>query len=44
LLRYDAADRQFIQNWQTPRGAGTCYKVAMTARDGTSIAAFFKTK
>jgi hypothetical protein len=43
-LRYDAIARQFIQNWQTPKGAGNCYKVAMTARDGTSIVAFFKTK
>jgi hypothetical protein len=43
-LRYDATGRQFIQNWQTPKNAGSCYKVAMTAKDGTSIVAFFKTK
>ncbi len=43
-LRYDSIERQFIQNWQTPKGAGNCYKVAMTAKDGTSLVAFFKTK
>jgi hypothetical protein len=43
-LRYDFTSRQFVQNWQTPRTAGACYKVAMTAKDGTSIVAFFKTK
>jgi hypothetical protein len=44
LLRYDSIARQFIQNWQTPKGGGSCYKVTMTAKDGTSIAALFKTK
>jgi hypothetical protein len=43
-LRYDATGRQFIQNWQTPKSAGSCYKVVMTAKDGTAIVAFFKTK
>jgi hypothetical protein len=43
-LRYDSIARQFIQNWQTPKGGGFCYKVTMIAKDGTSIAAFFKTK
>jgi hypothetical protein len=43
-LRYDATGRQFIQNWQTPKSAGSCYKVALTAKDGTAIVAFFKTK
>jgi hypothetical protein len=43
-LRYDLTGRQFIQNWQTPKPAGVCYQVMMTAKDGTAIAAFFKTK
>jgi hypothetical protein len=43
-LRYDTGERQFLQNWQSPRGGGLCYRVTMTARDGSSINAFFKTK
>jgi hypothetical protein len=43
-LRYDATGRQFIQNWQTPKGAGVCYQVTMKARDGSTVSAFFKTK
>jgi hypothetical protein len=43
-LRYDLTERQFIQNWQTPKGAGSCYKVVMAAKDGTLLVAFFKTK
>ena len=44
-LRYDADGKQFIQNWQTPKGAGKCYRVTMTTSDGTSkIQAYFKTK
>ncbi|WP_442576371.1 PxKF domain-containing protein [Microbacterium sp. F51-2R] len=41
-LRYDATAGQFIQNWQTPKSAGVCYKVKMTARDGSIISALFK--
>ena len=41
-LRYDTTGGQFIQNWKTPTGAGTCYKATMTARDGSSLVAFFK--
>ena len=44
VLRYDGTGGQFIQNWQTPKPAGICYKVTMTASDGSSIAAYFKTK
>ncbi|MFL5533275.1 MAG: PxKF domain-containing protein, partial [Gemmatimonadales bacterium] len=44
VLRYDASAGQFIQNWQTPKSPGTCYKTSMTAQDGTSIYAFFKLK
>ena len=40
-LRYDS---QFIQNWQTPRVAGNCYRVTMTARDESVLQALFKTK
>ena len=43
-LRYDSTGGQFIQNWQTPKAAGVCYRVTMTALDGSSIGAYFKTK
>jgi hypothetical protein len=44
-LRYDGTGHQFIQNWQTPRAAGVCYQVTMTALDGSTIDnAFFKIK
>lgn len=43
-LRYDSTAGQFIQNWKTPTGAGTCYSATMTAADGSSITAFFKLK
>jgi hypothetical protein len=43
-LRYDTTARQFVQNWQTPKAGGQCYRVMMTARDGSTISAFFKTK
>ena len=46
-LRYSGtsgSDGQFIQNWQTPKQPGKCYKVIMTAKDGSTISAFFKTK
>lgn len=41
-LRYTGG--QFIQNWETPKGASRCYRVTMTARDGSLLSAFFKTK
>lgn len=45
VLRYDWTAGQFIQNWQTPRGAGLCYTVMMTTDDGSYIGpAYFKTK
>ena len=34
-LRYDTTGHQFIQNWQTPKGANQCYVVRMTAIDGS---------
>jgi hypothetical protein len=43
-LRYDTTGGQFIQNWQTPRTAGACYRVTMTTQDGSSLVAFFKLK
>ena len=41
-LRYDATAGQFIQNWQTPKQAGACYRVTMTTQDGSSLVALFK--
>jgi hypothetical protein len=43
-LRYDAAAGQFIYNWKTPRLAGSCYRVAMNAIDGSVLLAYFKLK
>lgn len=43
-LRYDTVAGQFIQNWQTPKSPGACYKVTMTTQDGSSLVAFFKLK
>ena len=41
-LRYDGAE--FVQNWQTPKSAGQCLRVTMTAADGSALSAYFKTK
>jgi hypothetical protein len=41
VLRYDATAGQFIQNWQTPKKPGTCYKTTMMTQDGSSIYAYF---
>jgi hypothetical protein len=43
-LRYDVTGHQFIQNWATPKSPGTCYKVTMTALDGTPLTAYFLLK
>ncbi|NHA66583.1 PxKF domain-containing protein [Phycicoccus flavus] len=43
-LRYDATGGQFVQNWQTPKTAGVCYRVTMTTQDGSTISAQFKLK
>lgn len=43
-LRYDTTDRQFIQNWKTPKAAGTCYLARITTADGKSLSATFKLK
>jgi len=43
-LRYDTTANQYIYNWQSPKGAGSCYKVTVYLTDGTSKSALFKTK
>ncbi len=43
-LRYDTAAGQFQYNWKLPTGAGTCYELKMTAKDGSSVTANFKLK
>ena len=43
-LRYDATGGQFVQNWQTPKAPGSCYRVTMTTQDGSTIQANFKLK
>jgi hypothetical protein len=43
-LRYDTTAGQFIQNWQTPKTAGICYKVTMTTLDNSALVTFFKLK
>jgi hypothetical protein len=43
-LRYDSTGQQFIQNWKTPAGAGTCYRVTLTLIDDTTQSALFKLK
>jgi hypothetical protein len=43
-LRYDTTAGQFIFNWQTPKRAGTCWSVTMTAADGSTLVALFKLK
>jgi hypothetical protein len=43
-LRYDTTGGQFIFNWQTPKNAGSCYKVTMTAQDNSFISAYFTLK
>jgi MBG domain (YGX type) len=43
-LRYDTTGHQFIQNWATPKAPNKCYRVRMTAADGSIIEALFKTK
>jgi hypothetical protein len=43
-LRYDSTAGQFINNWQSPKIAGKCYAVTMTAQDNSTLVAYFKTK
>ncbi|WP_311212240.1 MULTISPECIES: PxKF domain-containing protein [unclassified Arthrobacter] len=37
-------DGQFLQKWKTPKGAGSCLTVTMTAADGSRLSAYFITK
>ena len=43
-LRYDSTGGQFIFNWQTPKAAGSCYKVTLETQDGSKISADFRLK
>jgi hypothetical protein len=43
-LRYDTTGGQFIYNWKTPTGAGTCYNVTISSIDGSTKTALFKLK
>ena len=43
-LRYDGTAGQYIYNWKTPTGAGTCYNVTIADNDGSSQTAKFKLK
>jgi hypothetical protein len=43
-LRYDGTGGQFIQNWQTLKQPGACYRVTMTTQDYSTIVAFFLLK
>jgi hypothetical protein len=44
VLRYDGVAGQFIQNWQTPKQAGSCYKVTVFTQDGSNKYAYFLLK
>ncbi|MEU1972768.1 PxKF domain-containing protein [Microbacterium sp. NPDC019599] len=43
-LRYDTTAHQWIQNWQTPKTSGKCYRVRLTTADGSQLTALFRTK
>jgi hypothetical protein len=43
-LRYDTTGGQFVYNWKTPTGAGSCHAVTITAQDGSYKTAYFKLK
>jgi hypothetical protein len=43
-LRYDTTGGQYIYNWQTPKQAGACYDVTISAQDTSSKTAHFKLK
>ncbi|WP_448625210.1 PxKF domain-containing protein [Geodermatophilus sp. URMC 64] len=44
VLRYDTVAGQYVYNWKTPTGAGSCYRLTMTAADGSTLSANFRTK
>ena len=43
-LRYDGTAGQYIQNWQTPKQPGACYRATATMQDGSPIVAYFLLK
>lgn len=43
-LRYDILGGQFIQNWQTPKSPGVCYRVTLTTWDLSTLVAYFRLK
>lgn len=43
-LRYDLASNQYIQNWQTPKRPGTCYRVDVVFTGGQRLSANFQLK
>jgi hypothetical protein len=44
-LGYSRVDRQFVQEWEIPKGSGACYVARMTTTaDGLYLSATFKTK
>jgi hypothetical protein len=43
-MRYDSTGSQFLQNWKTPTGAGTCYAATVTTQDDSFLTALFKIK
>lgn len=43
-LRYDASAGQYIYNWQTPKQAGTCWRLDVKFVDGSTKSASFKLK
>ena len=44
VLRYDTTAGQFIQNWQTPKTPGACYRTTITTLDDSKITAVFQLK
>jgi hypothetical protein len=43
-LRYDASSEQFIQNWQTPKQVGKCFRAVVTFKGGQTLVADFQLK
>ena len=43
-LRYDITAGQFVQNWQTPKSSGTCYRATLTTQDGSTKTAYLLLK
>src|SRR5207248_7048700 len=43
-FRYDTTANQFIQNWQTPKPPGNCYRVDIVFVGGQTLSANFQLK